>query len=315
MFQWSSLFSFPSASMLRRLSSLALIAFLSIPAAAQDAKLELKLRSLVAAKDDASKYERVTKNESWDPKKSAIIVCDMWDTHHCFNAVKRVEELAPPMNKVLEKARGMGVLIIHAPSSCMKTYEETAARKRAKDAPKAANLPKEIDVWCRKIPSEDKEKYPIDQADGGCDSEPKAEAEHHAKLTAMGRNYKAPWLRQIDVLKIRDDVDAISDSGVEIWNLLESRGVNNVVLLGVHTNMCVLGRPFGLRQLAKNGKNVVLMRDMTDTMYNPAMWPYVSHFEGTVRIVDHIEKFVCPTITSDQIVGGEAFRFKGDGAK
>ena len=34
--------------------------------------------------------------------------------------------------------------------------------------------------------------------------------------------------------------------------------------------MCVLGRPFGLRQMAKNGKNVVLMRDMTDTMYNPA---------------------------------------------
>jgi len=27
-----------------------------------------------------------------------------------------------------------------------------------------------------------------------------------------------------------------------------------VVLLGVHTNMCVLGRPFGLRQLAKKKK-------------------------------------------------------------
>ena len=67
----------------------------------------------------------------------------------------------------------------------------------------------------------------------------------------------------------RTTSDAISDSGVEIWNLLEERGINNVILLGVHTNMCVLGRPFGLRQMAKNGKNVVLMRDMTDTMYNP----------------------------------------------
>jgi type 1 glutamine amidotransferase len=127
----------------------------------------------------------------------------------------------------------------------------------------------------------------------------------------MGRNYKAPWKSQIDVLKIHEE-DAISDSGVEIWNLLEQRGIQNVILVGVHTNMCVLGRPFGLRQMAKNNKNVVLMRDMTDTMYNPARWPYVSHFHGTRLIIEHIEKYVCPTITSDQIAGGAEFRFQGD---
>lgn len=33
--------------------------------------------------------------------------------------------------------------------------------------------------------------------------------------------------------------------------------------------------------MAKLGKNVVLVRDMTYTMYNPEMPPYVSHFEGT----------------------------------
>jgi hypothetical protein len=65
--------------------------------------------------------------------------------------------------------------------------------------------------------------------------------------------------------------------------------------------------------MAKNGKHVVLMRDMTDTMYNPARSPYVNHFQGTDLIVEHIEKFVCPTITSDQFLGGKPFRFKGDG--
>ncbi|HSG72338.1 MAG TPA: SMP-30/gluconolactonase/LRE family protein, partial [Planctomycetaceae bacterium] len=106
--------------------------------------------------------------------------------------------------------------------------------------------------------------------------------------------------------------DFISDRGDEVWNVLESRGIRNVILTGVHVNMCVLGRPFGLRQMARNGKNVVLMRDMTDTMYNPKSWPYVSHFEGTFRIIAHIERFVCPTITSDQIIGGKPFRFRGD---
>ena len=105
---------------------------------------------------------------------------------------------------------------------------------------------------------------------------------------------------------------AIGDSGIEVWNLLEEHGIEHVMLVGVHTNMCVLGRPFGLRQLAKNGKNVVLVRDLTDTMYNPKMPPMVSHFEGTRLIVEHIEKYVCPTITSDQLLGGKEFRFKGD---
>ena len=86
-----------------------------------------------------------------------------------------------------------------------------------------------------------------------------------------------------------------------------------MILTGVHTNMCVLGRPFGLRQMAKNGKHVVLMRDMTDTMYNPERAPHVSHFTGTDLIVAHIEKYVCPTITSGQILGDNVeFRFAKD---
>src|SRR5690242_8571328 len=57
--------------------------------------------------------------ETWQPGQTAIIVCDMWDSHHCLNAVRRCVEVAPRMNQVLTKAREQGVLIIHAPSGCM----------------------------------------------------------------------------------------------------------------------------------------------------------------------------------------------------
>lgn len=254
------------------------------------------------------------KAERWKPAETAIIVCDVWDSHHCLNAVRRVEELAPRMNQVLEAARRRGVLIVHAPSGCMAAYEGRPERERAKAAPAAANLPSDIGEWCRKIPAEDAGVYPIDQSDGGEDDDPTEHRLWHERLAGMGRNPRAPWKRQIDLLRI-DEVDAISDSGVEIWNLFEQRGVKNVVLLGVHTNMCVLGRPFGLRQLAKNGKNVVLMRDMTDTMYNPQKAPYVTHHRGTELIVEHIEKYVCPTITSVDFLGGAPFRFRNDGRR
>ena len=42
------------------------------------------------------------------------------------------------------------------------------------------------------------------------------------------------------------------------------------------------------------GKNVVLMRDMTDTMYNPKKRPFVSHFAGTDLVVQHVEKILVP---------------------
>jgi nicotinamidase-related amidase/type 1 glutamine amidotransferase len=251
------------------------------------------------------------KVESWDPKQTAIIVCDMWDAHHCLNAVRRAEEMAPRMNQVLANARDRGVFIIHAPSSCMDPYKDHPGRKRMQAAPKAPNLPSDIAEWCRKIPTEEKGTYPVDQDDGGEDDDPVEHELWHQRMAGMGRNPKSPWKAQLDLLKIRDE-DGISDSGVEIWNMLEHSGIRNVILLGVHTNMCVLGRPFGLRQMAKNGKNVVLMRDMTDTMYNPERWPYVTHFVGTDLIVEHVEKYVCPTITSVDFLGGSPFRFKND---
>lgn len=253
-------------------------------------------------------------SEAWDAAQSAIIVCDMWDSHHCLNAVRRVVEMAPRMNEVLKAARAKGVLIIHAPSGCLEPYQNHPGRKLAQAAPKAANLPADIGQWCRSIPAEEKGVYPIDQAQGGEDDNLDEHKIWEAKLAALGRNPKSPWKSETPLLTI-DEMDAISDSGVEIWNLLEARGIKNVVLLGVHTNMCVAGRPFGLRQMAKNGKNVVLMRDMTDTMYDPTKWPFVSHFTGTHLIIEHIEKYISPSITSIDFLGGEAFRFSRDHRK
>src|SRR3954462_7916569 len=98
--------------------------------------------------------------ETWQPSQTAIIVCDMWDSHHCLNAVRRCVEIAPRMNDVLRKAREQGVLIVHAPSSCMDPYKDHPGRKLAKPAQKASPLPADISQWCRVIPSEGKGVYP-----------------------------------------------------------------------------------------------------------------------------------------------------------
>jgi hypothetical protein len=54
------------------------------------------------------------------------------------------------------------------------------------------------------------------------------------------------------------------------------------------------------------------VRDLTDSMYNSRRKPFVDHFTGNDLVRWHIEKYWCPTISSDQILGGQPFRFAAD---
>ena len=271
--------------------------------------IKVSLRSQIkdSSESDVS-HRQVVREEVWQAQQTAVIVCDMWDSHHCYRAVLRENQMVPRMEALLSSLRDRGVTVIHAPSSCMGAYADHPARKRVLDVPKVTP-PDGINSWCHSIPAEESAKYPLDQSDGGEDDTPEEHAAWAEKLSAQGLNPKAPWKKQHAGLTIDGQRDFISDRGDEVWNILQAGGLKNVILVGVHTNMCVLGRPFGLRQLAKNGVNVTLMRDLTDTMYNPKAWPYVSHIEGTALIISHIERHVCPTLTSDQILGGEPFAF------
>src|ERR1019366_1519710 len=78
---------------------LSVFLFLLLPLVeAGEKNLDLILRRRLASKTDAGEiYQAVEAKQKWSPKQTAIIVCDMWDTHHCYNAVQRVEEIAPRM--------------------------------------------------------------------------------------------------------------------------------------------------------------------------------------------------------------------------
>lgn len=273
--------------------------------------IHLTLRTAIPAVEGQGDAVAVERAETWQPDQTAMIVCDVWDYHHSENAVVRLEAFAPRLNEVLNDARRRSVTIIHAPSDCMNHYRDHPSRKRAQSASQVANAPYGIDAWCSAIPSEKSGVFPIDQSDGGEDDLPEKLTTWRKKLADQGRNPQMPWQSQSPLITIDEEVDFISDSGREVWNVLQSRNIKNVVLTGVHVNMCVLGRPFGLRQMARNGMNVVLLRDLTDAMYNPLSWPYVDHHEGTRRVIHHIERYVCPTISSDQWIGGQEFQLSG----
>jgi len=244
---------------------------------------------------DTNRVVVVTNRVSWDPARTAVVVCDMWDKHHCPDATARVGEMVPRMNALLKEARSRGALIIHCPSDTMDFYKDHPGRKLAQSAPKVVTaIP--LEGWCPLKP--DRESgLPIDDSDGGCDGCPDCPS------------FKA-WKSQHPGLEILDG-DAITDSA-EAFYLMRQRGITNVLVMGVHINMCVLGRPFSIRQMVRQGQNVLLVRDLTDSMYNHRRRPFVNHFRGTELVVEHIENYWCPSVTSADLLGGEPHRFQAD---
>ena len=267
-------------------------------AADQTTKLKLNHRTRVETVAGSGRYHAVTTPVEWEASRTAIVICDMWNDHYCRNSARRVSEMAPRMNEVIRAARRKGVLIIHSPSGCMDRYADTPQRKLAQQAPQVeTKVP--LKGWCY-LDEKNESQLPV------ADSEP---CDDEGEIRERVRFFD----RQIETLEMADG-DAITDSA-EAYYLMKQRGITNVIVMGVHTNMCVLGRPFGIRQMVYQGQNVVLMRDMTDSMYSPKQAPYVSHFTGNDLINEHVERHWCATVTSADILGGEPFRFPRDKRK
>ena len=59
-------------------------------------KPSLAKPSLAKAKP-AENHEITTATEAWEASQTAVIICDMWDSHHCYRAVRREEQMVPRM--------------------------------------------------------------------------------------------------------------------------------------------------------------------------------------------------------------------------
>ncbi|MFT5524726.1 MAG: nicotinamidase-related amidase [Pirellulaceae bacterium] len=259
---------------------------------ADSAVLNMKPQRRVKVVGTPDSFRVIQDHQQWNAAKTAIIIVDMWDSHHCLSAARRVDEMAPHVNDTINVARDRGAFIIHAPSDCMKYYKDAPQRRRAIDAPLARS--KVTFQWNY---FDAKHEGPLAERleKGGCSCDT-------LKPCSQSR---IVWEKQNDAIKIHLE-DAITADGQEVLNLLQQRGIDNVVILGVHTNRCVLGRPFGIRQMTYLKKNVVLCRDLTDSYHRDPG----HHFEGLNQIIEHVEKYWCPTITSENITGQPPFRFK-----
>jgi nicotinamidase-related amidase len=238
----------------------------------------LELRTRVQAFKGSDQWQEAYIQRTVVPGKTAIVICDMWDKHWCRGATDRVNAMVGRMHTVLQAARRKGVTIVHAPSDTMDFYQEHPARMAILGFPPASP---------ERILEITDPPLPIDDSDEGCDTP--GDQPHRA------------WTSQHAGITIEDG-DLISDNGREVYSMLKAKGIDTLLVMGVHTNMCILNRSFAIRQMSRWGVDCILVRDLTDAMYNPQSRPYVSHDEGTQLVIQHIEQYWAPTVLSDQLL-------------
>lgn len=246
-------------------------------------KLVLRSRELVTDENGFADWQIKSEKAVLTPSETAVIIVDMWDKHWCTGATIRGAEIAERMDVVIRRAREMGMLIVHAPSDTMDFYKNSEACKRLMAIPIMKHIP-----TVREIPDY---PQPVDASDAGSDTQ---------AIDKYTPNMRV-WERQTDKIDIDESRDIIGDNGDMIYSYLHDMGIRNIIYMGVHTNMCILNRPFAIKAMLRRGMNVILCRDLTDAMYNPAKAPYVSHSEGTRLVIEYIEKFYCATVVSNEI--------------
>lgn len=238
------------------------------------------LRSRVQLFKGSNDWTEVHSDFRFNPSKSAVIICDMWDKHWCTGANNRVALLVKRMEPFLARARAQGMIIIHAPSDTMAHYEGMPQRVKMQQLTHV-DPPAELKLSSPPLP--------IDDSRGGCDTPNESE--------------QIVWRCENPGIRIAPE-DYVSDKGDEIYNLLRARNIETVFYTGVHANMCILNRTFAIRQMSKWGVRCILLRDLTDAMYNPQDSPHVSHAEGTELVIEYIEKYWSPTALSSDLLEG-----------
>jgi nicotinamidase-related amidase len=249
-------------------------------------KLRLNARHYVA---EDKKFFPTHSLLEWDVAETAILLIDVWDDIYCKSSRDRIDALIPKMNEVISAARGNGVMIIHAPSEVANYYHGLIPRIRMQRA-KPATPPIPILDWDR-FDSKREAPFPIDDSK---DKEPCDDPIVGPPIPKYSKIHNG--------IRI-SDWDGIAGSGREVYNFCSQEGIKNIAVMGFYSNLCVLGRSYGIRQLVKLGFNVVLVRDMTDAMYDPRDFPFVSHTQGCDLVIEHIEKYWCPTIEHKDLLG------------
>lgn len=159
-------------------------------------ELELQLRNQHPISEGADRFYRETHNETWQPAQTAVIVCDMWDAHHCVNAVRRGAGFARAlMRSCVQCVRAGRRSFMHRAvcESTLNTPHGSGPKLRRWSSPIPADIRKLVQSNPRRRRAA---TYPLDQSAGGEDDDPDEHRRWAQRLEASGQTRDHPGKRK-----------------------------------------------------------------------------------------------------------------------
>ncbi len=230
-----------------------------------------------------------------DADKVAVIVCDMWNMHPCKELADRSPSLAKEINAFIRQARSLGMHIIHAPSATMQYYGDCEQRKKMVGYLNASSRSYESQNFSRR------RLLPLGHFTCRCKTGGDFEnGAYSCDESFSGIEKDLSNWKQSRYITIEDG-DYISDDGKEIRQLFWNKGIQHFFIVGVHSNMCLIARSFGVFEMQGAGFFPIVVRDLVDAAYTPDIDPYVSVDRANELMTEWFEKHVCPTISFEEL--------------
>ena len=228
-----------------------------------------------------------TWSESVDPvtlpvEVSALVIVNVLDTHWCPSAAAQMDALAGKVNALASIAREAGMIIVHVPSQIHGFYDKHPARRRIEQLA-ALTIEGNYPIVASKMREAELPPMPLS----------------NANCPGGGNSYSASTRQHPDITI--DDTDIISGIGHQLYSYLLTSGVDTLFYVGTHANTTLVDRNYGMRQMTEWGMDCVLVRDLTDVMYDPDSDPNMPHDVALQKVIEHLEKHLVVTVTSQEL--------------
>jgi hypothetical protein len=192
-----------------------------------------------------------------------------------MTACERVSAMVPRWNRAVEIARKLGMPIVWMPSDIVGMYSGYPQRERALGV-KLQSVP-----YMREMPP-----VIFTAKVGDCMCGP-----------GINCHVNYGWDKINPGLFIADN-DFIAASTDEVYSIFKERGITHILYMGLHTNMCLFGKPGALQYMWQTGMICMIARDINDanTNYDPATG--YTPDQGTQQTDEDLQRAGVPMINA-----------------
>ena len=217
-----------------------------------------------------------TATESVDPAKVAVFAIDCWGYHWCRTWRNRASSLMPRFNYSFDAARTLGMTFLFSPTNAMRDMNDLPQRKNTlalgdQPLPALSNL---------------EDRYPGALRFGMCECGLGDDCHYTNNV-----NNQHPDLRMQG-----DEYIALTQQ--EAFNVLKHRNITHVIYTGFATNMCLWGKPTGMKYMRQFGFRCMVARDLTEAITRYAEESF-NPTQGTLEVLELIERELAATISME----------------